>query len=620
MNHLPLSLDDLRLLLRGLLSEPGKVPADWEPAATTYDLPRFCGEADFIERFHTAARQILSGSDAATALYDCGIPYDYARLGSPFSTIYELYLQTLTGADRVVSFASRTKAFLTPLEVIGRTLPARVYCRGQLPISDDTRAAFQLRQVAFHEDWQGPLPEDDPGTLTLFVTDTAPEDTPLADLSADAVCCPVTDGGVLLIRRGDRFDAKAIQLIRKRTVAALLAVTSKTELCRLVGLDVPTFPIATEAECNEALAASMPPFKGAATFCTGLAAEAAIFGAAADIVGAGEPVDLFYAENGYGGTGQLIHDILSADAVITACPLPVMGGGETFVDHVIARLNDSSGPALVFVETPTNPELQLHDFASLVAGLKEYHARTGHQIPVLVDTTMAPLYPLFELDFAQDWPFLIVKSGSKYITRGKATLGLVMAGEHPLSQRILEGTRTRGTEADSFAKPYQRRAVVEGVADLRTRMPRISANTQELAEQLHQQMAKRGHNITLYTMSQAQIDAGLHSGVLSFYLPAAPTTYPDLVDEFVASLLEQAPGLVKNRVSYGQSTGNGQLDPFYVINPEESTQGALSAEVKEAQKRGGVQICRISVPEHADVPALVNAMSGFFDRAYGTPA
>jgi hypothetical protein len=45
----------------------------------------------------------------------------------------------------------------------------------------------------------------------------------------------------------------------------------------------------------------------------------------------------------------------------------------------------------------------------------------------------------------------------------------------------------------------------------------------------------------------------------------------------------------------------------------------LSAAVKEAQKRSGVQICRISVPEHADVAALVQVMSGFFDHAYGKP-
>ena len=31
------------------------------------------------------------------------------------------------------------------------------------------------------------------------------------------------------------------------------------------------------------------------------------------------------------------------------------------------------------------------------------------------------------------------------------------------------------------------------------------------------------------------------SGMLSFYLPPAPTTFPDLVDEFVDVLLAQAP-------------------------------------------------------------------------------
>ncbi len=54
-----------------------------------------------------------------------------------------------------------------------------------------------------------------------------------------------------------------------------------------------------------------------------------------------------------------------------------------------------------------------------------------------------------------------------------------------------------------------------------------------------------------------------------------------------------------------------------VINPEESTQGALSAATKAAQKRDNVQICRISVSEGADLDALVRVMEGFFDLKYG---
>ena len=46
----------------------------------------------------------------------------------------------------------------------------------------------------------------------------------------------------------------------------------------------------------------------------------------------------------------------------------------------------------------------------------------------------------------------------------------------------------------------------------------------------------------------------------------------------------------------------------------------LSAAVKNAQKKDNVQICRISVPEHADVPGLLAAMAPFFARKYGPAA
>jgi hypothetical protein len=137
-----------------------------------------------------------------------------------------------------------------------------------------------------------------------------------------------------------------------------------------------------------------------------------------------------------------------------------------------------------------------------------------------------------------------------------------------------------------------------------------------LADGIRAALRRRGHEITLYAISEAQVAEGMASGLLSFYLPAAPTTFPDLVDEFVDFLLRTAPSLVKSRVSYGQSTGEGKPDFFYVINPQESTQGSLSAEVKAAQKRDNVQICRVSVPELADVDGLLRAMDAFFATKY----
>ncbi len=630
-----LSIDQLERVLQRILGQEGALPDDWEAEATTYDLPRFHSEAEFLDRFERAGQQILAEDihDAPrlrALLADCGHPYDYARLGHPLSTVYELYLRARTGAERAVSFASRTKAFLAPIEAPGRTGPLRLYAAGRLPLSDAKKAALRAQHIEIHESWTGPLPAiipaPVPGTLTLYVSEGPPEDPALAKIPADAVSCPVEEGGVLLLRQSAGLNPKEIQLIRKRTVAALLAANAKTELLRLVGLPVPEAqPAVTEADCDELLRGIFPQLHASAYFCTGLAAEAAVFSATATVLTAVLParsrVKLFYAENGYGGTGQLITEILARD-LIDPAPLRVLGKNDkgqdvTLIDRVIESLPAlHGGPACLFLETPTNPELQVHDFARLMAALKTYQAETGQQIPVLVDTTLAPLYPLFAQDFAHDWPFLIVKSGSKYFTKGKATLGVVLCADNALAQKILAATRDYGRDADSFAKSSQLRALAQGLTDLKPRMERIAAHTRNLAHQIQEQMRRRGHDITLYSMSDEQLESGLASGILSFYLPPAPTDHQDLVDEFVDYLLTHAPELVKNRVSYGQSTGNGLPDKFYVINPQESTQGSLPEAVKAAQKRDNVQICRISVPENADVAGLVKVMSGFFDQKY----
>ena len=201
--------------------------------------------------------------------------------------------------------------------------------------------------------------------------------------------------------------------------------------------------------------------------------------------------------------------------------------------------------------------------------------------------------------------------------RGKATLGVAFAGEHATARAIIANAIAYGRDADTAAKPSQLAALADGLRDLRPRMARIAVNTTQLTEGLRAALKRYGKDVLLYTIDEAHLAQGLASGVLSFYLPAAPSTHADLVDEFVAYLLEHAPTLVKSRVSYGQSTGAGKPDFFYVINPQESTQGALSAQIKAAQKRDNVQICRISVPEHADVPGLLRAIEGFLARKYG---
>jgi cystathionine beta-lyase/cystathionine gamma-synthase len=632
--------DPQRLIqvLQRILGQARALPEDWEPEATTYDLPRFHSEAEFAARFRRVAEQILDQDvrdpEALRALlYECGHPYDYARLGHPLSTVYELYMQARSGAARAVSFASRTKPFLAAIEAAtaahgtpGAVPAVRLYAAERLPLSEEGKQTLRRKGVEIHEGWQGPLPAAPPGTaLTLYVSQ-GPYSDDLMQRPADGICYALPHGGVLLIKRPEAIDAKHIQLIRKRTVAALLAADAKAELRRLAGLaEVPT-AVATEQECDARLVALFPQVRECVYFCTGLAAEAAVFSAAARVLTestpSAAPMKLFYAENGYGGTGQLIAEILPAQVGIEPAPLPVLGHDAagrpvTLIDRFLDALPGLGGaPACLFLETPTNPELQVHDFPRLMAALRAHAARHGSQIPVLVDTTLAPLYPLFAQEFARGWPFLLVKSGSKYFTRGKATLGVACSGADPLARRILERARKGGSDAGALAKPSQLAALAAGLSDLRPRMERIAAHTRRLAELIRAALARHGRQVTLYTMSDEQLAAGLQSGILSFYLPPAPTSHADLVDEFVDYLLAHAPAIVKNRVSYGQSSGGGRPDVFYVINPEESTQGSLPEAVKASQKKDNVQICRISVPEHGDVEALGRAIAAFCDRKY----
>ena len=598
----------------------GALPDDWDPRATTYDLSRFDSDAGFAARFEQALSEILETENPHTIrerLAAVGLPFDYARLGQPLSTVFELYIQSRTNAARCLSFASVTKPWLAVIESPTRNLPVHVHAVSALPISDGKRRALRAAGCELHEHWCEDLPARRTDVICVLVTD-APFAGDVQASAADAICYAVSHGGMLLIRDAARIEPQGIQLIRKRTVAALLAADARVELERVAGVAPTVLAEATAADCAAKLGALFPQIRESLYFCTGLAAEAAVFTAVGDVLGP-DPVVLFYAQNGYGGTGQLIADLLARGGAIKSRPLEVMGkDASTFVDHVLAALAELGGaPACIFLETPTNPELQVHDFRALMAGVRAYAQRWGKKVPIIIDTTFAPLYPIFASELAQDWPFVLAKSGSKYFTKGKATLGVVACGSDPIAHAIVARARELGQDADSFARPAQLAELSAGLSDLVPRMAAISAHTIRLATGLRSALRACGHEITLYAISEAQIAEGMATGVLSFYLPPAPTTYPDLVDEFVAYLLAHAPTLVKSRVSYGQSTGDGKPDYFYVINPEESTQGALSAEVKNAQKHDNVQICRISVPMHADVDGLLVAMAGFFALKYG---
>ena len=111
----------LAQVLPRLLSQPGALPDDWDHRATTYDLFRFDSDDKFAERFARAVagiavEDITSAAAIRERLVACGLPFDYARLGQPLSTVFELAEQVRTNAARCLSFASVTKPWLAVIE------------------------------------------------------------------------------------------------------------------------------------------------------------------------------------------------------------------------------------------------------------------------------------------------------------------------------------------------------------------------------------------------------------------------------------------------------------------------------------------------------------------------
>ncbi|HEY0251637.1 MAG TPA: hypothetical protein VGC41_08925, partial [Kofleriaceae bacterium] len=97
----------------------GALPDDWDYRATTYDLFRFDSDTAFAARFEAALAEIAKLDDPHAIrerLASVGLPFDYARLGQPLSTVLELYVQSRTNAARVFSFASVTKPWHSIIE------------------------------------------------------------------------------------------------------------------------------------------------------------------------------------------------------------------------------------------------------------------------------------------------------------------------------------------------------------------------------------------------------------------------------------------------------------------------------------------------------------------------
>ncbi|QQB14469.1 trans-sulfuration enzyme family protein [Brevibacterium casei] len=165
-------------------------------------------------------------------------------------------------------------------------------------------------------------------------------------------------------------------------------------------------------------------------------------------------------------------DIADTDAVIAALD-------DIVTDDAAAR--DSSGDvtagpgiasALLWIESPTNPMLEVADMLALIAAARE------RDIRVAVDNTFATPLLQTPLDLGAD---LVVHSVTKYLAgHSDVVLGAVITGDPALRELLLTERSMRG----AIAGPFEVWLALRGMRTLSVRLERAQDNAQILSERL----------------------------------------------------------------------------------------------------------------------------------------
>ena len=192
-------------------------------------------------------------------------------------------------------------------------------------------------------------------------------------------------------------------------------------------------------------------------FSTGMAAVVTVL----DLVGQGAKVVL--PQHAYQGSIMAVAD-LEARGRITAQLVDI-----TDTDAVVAACEDA---ALVWLESPTNPALEVADIPTIAAAAHEAGAH------VVVDNTFAT--PLLQqpLSLGAD---IVVHSATKYLAgHSDALIGALVVADDELHD-VLKGRRSLAGSTPGTLEAW---LAVRGMRTLHLRVERAQANAQELVSRL----------------------------------------------------------------------------------------------------------------------------------------
>ena len=192
-------------------------------------------------------------------------------------------------------------------------------------------------------------------------------------------------------------------------------------------------------------------------FSSGIAAISALF----SILPRGAVITA--SRNGYSGTMVLLRQAEASGAA------EVRYVDVSDTDQVLAAL---PGATLLWLESPTNPALEVADLPTIIAAAKSL------SVGVAVDNTFATPLVQQPLEMGAD---LVIHSLTKYISgHSDVILGSISTKDAALYQRLQEVRRFNG----AIPGPFETWLALRGLRTLGVRMERAQKNALELATRL----------------------------------------------------------------------------------------------------------------------------------------
>lgn len=254
----------------------------------------------------------------------------------------------------------------------------------------------------------------------------------------------------------------------------------------------------------------------------------------------------------YGGTDHLLKHMLEPFGIASRC---VLAGSSEAIAEEARRIGGRL--AMIYVETPANPTLQMTDIAA-VAEIARGSAK-GRRVLLAVDNTF--LGPVFQSPLARGAD-LILYSATKYIGgHSDVVAGVTLAKEQELIDRIKTVRSFFGT----ICEPFSAWLLQRSLATIYTRTIKQSKNASRIVERIQgHPKIRRVHYPTLFEGEQKRIyeaQCTAPGGMIALEIDGGEAEAFRFLDALQIAKLAVSLGGVETLATHPRTTISSEMDP-----------------------------------------------------------